>query len=84
MLIEKNLKEALDDYAKGKQVTVLWTKEDGSMDARLLSDLLDQKENHFLVDVPAYKNPEFEQAVSDMIEEKQEEEVIPPSKRRIR
>mgnify|MGYP001501657982 CR=1 FL=1 len=30
MLIEKTLKEALADYIKGKPVTVLWTKEDGS------------------------------------------------------
>lgn len=28
MLIEKNLKEALADYIKGKPVTVLWTKDD--------------------------------------------------------
>ena len=63
MLIEKNLKEALADYIKGKPVTVLWTKDDGSMDVRLLSDILDQEENHFLVNVPAYHNPEFAQAV---------------------
>ena len=66
MLIEKNLKEALADYIKGKPVTVLWTKDDGSMDVRLLSDILDQEENHFLVNVPAYHNPEFAQAVAEM------------------
>lgn len=53
MLIEKTLKEALADYIKGKPVTVLWTRDDGSMDARLLSDILEQEENHFLVNVPA-------------------------------
>lgn len=70
MLIEKNLKEALADYIKGKPVTVLWTKDDGSMDVRLLSDILEQEENHFLVNVPAYHNPEFAQAVAEMVEQK--------------
>ena len=70
MLIEKNLKEALADYIKGKPVTVLWTRDDGSMDARLLSDILEQEENHFLVNVPAYHNPEFAQAVAEMVEQK--------------
>ena len=71
MLIEKNLKEALADYIKGKPVTVLWTKDDGSMDVRLLSDILKQEENHFLVNVPAYHNPEFAQAVAEMVEQKE-------------
>lgn len=70
MLIEKNLKEALADYIKGKPVTVLWTKDDGSMDVRLLSDILEQEENHFLVNVPGYHNPEFAQAVAEMVEQK--------------
>ena len=70
MLIEKTLKEALADYIKGKPVTVLWTRDDGSMDARLLSDNLEQEENHFLVNVPAYHNPEFAQAVAEMVERK--------------
>lgn len=70
MLIEKTLKEALADYIKGKPVTVLWTKDDGSMDVRLLSDILEQEENHFLVNVPAYHNPEFAQAVAEMVDQK--------------
>ena len=70
MLIEKNLKEALADYIKGKPVTVLWTRDDGSMDVRLLSDILEQEENHFLVNVPAYHNPEFAQAVAEMVDQK--------------
>lgn len=70
MLIEKNLKEALADYIKGKPVTVLWTKDDGSMDVRLLSDILEQEENHFLVNVPGYHNPEFAQAVAEMVDQK--------------
>ena len=70
MLIEKTLKEALADYIKGKPVTVLWTKDDGSMDVRLLSDILEQEENHFLVNVPGYHNPEFAQEVAEMVDQK--------------
>ena len=66
MLVEKNLKEALEYYIKGKPVTALWMGEDGSMNAMLLSNILDQPENHFLVDVPAAVNPDFEQAVQEM------------------
>ena len=84
MLVEKNLKEALEYYIKGKPVTALWMGEDGSMNAMLLSDILDQPENHFLVDVPAVVNPDFEQAVQDMVEPDQNEndaegdEQLPP------
>lgn len=68
MLVEKNLKEALEYHIKGKPVTALWIGEDGSMNAMPLSDILDQPENHFLVDVPAVVNPDFEQVVQDMTE----------------
>lgn len=78
MLVEKNLKEALEYYIKGKPVTALWMGEDGSMNAMPLSDILDQPENHFLVDVPAVVNPDFEQAVQDMIkvDQVEPEEII--------
>ncbi len=33
-----------------------------------LSDIPDRPENHFLVDVPAVVNPDFEQAVQEMTE----------------
>lgn len=84
MLVEKNLKEALEYYIKGKPVTALWIGEDGGMNAMPLSDILDQPENHFLVDVPAVVNPDFEQAVQDMVEPDQNEndaegdEQLPP------
>lgn len=66
MLVEKNLKEALEYYIKGKPVTALWIGEDGDMNAMPLSDILDQPKKHFLVDVPAAVNPDFEQAVQEM------------------
>ena len=44
MLVEKNSKEALEYYIKGKPVTALWIGEDGGMNAMPLSDILDQPE----------------------------------------
>lgn len=73
MYIEKSLKEALEDYMLGRPVTVLWTGNDGGMNAMRLSDLLEQEENHYLVNVPAVANPEFEQAVREMEESVQPE-----------
>ena len=34
MLVEKNLKEALEYYIKGKPVTALWIGEDGGMNEK--------------------------------------------------
>ena len=73
MYIEKAMKEALSDYLMGRSVNVMWTKNDGNLDIMRLSDLLEQEENHFLVDVPAVANPEFEQAVREMEESAQPE-----------
>lgn len=73
MYIEKSLKEALEDYMLGRPVTVLWTGNDGGMNAMKLSDLLEQEENHYLVNVPAVANPEFERAVREMEESAQPE-----------
>ena len=73
MYIEKSLKEALEDYMLGRPVTVLWTGNDGGMNAMRLSDLLEQEENHYLVNVPAVANPEFEQEVREMEESAQPE-----------
>lgn len=73
MYIEKSLKEALEDYMLGRPVTVLWTGNDGGMNAMKLSDLLEQEENHYLVNVPAEANPEFERAVQKMEESVQPE-----------
>lgn len=60
MLVEKKLSEALKDYDKGKKVIVMTVMCDGSMSCDLLEDLFGNTETHFLVDVPAYKNPEYE------------------------
>lgn len=76
MLVEKSVKEALMDYAKGRKVVVLQCSEDGKMDANLLSDFLEYDNNKYLVDVPAVVNPEFEAAVQDMMKGS---EVITPT-----
>ena len=66
MLVEKQLSEALKDYDQGKKVIVMTVMCDGSMSCDLLEDLFGNTETHFLVDVPAYRNPEFEAAVHAM------------------
>lgn len=67
MLVEKSVKEALMDYAKGRKVVVLQCDEKGRIDANLLSDFLEEENNKYLVDVPAVIDPEFEAAVQDMM-----------------
>lgn len=80
MLVEKSLKEALKYFINGKPVTVLYIGEDGGMDARKLEDTLNQKENHFLVDVPAIENPEFAKALADMVEAGKRQRPVPEIK----
>lgn len=77
MLIEKSLMDALQEFIKGKPVTVLWQGEDGGMQVSMLSELLDQEENHYLVNVPVMENPEFPKAKEDALPRK-EEKSCPP------
>ena len=65
MLVEKSVREALVDYAKGRKVVVLQFDAKGRIDANLLSDFFEDENNKYLVDVPAVVNPEFEAAVQD-------------------
>lgn len=67
MLVEKSVKEALMDYAKGRKVVVLQFDAKGRIDANLLSDFFEDENNKYLVDVPAVIDPEFESAVQDMM-----------------
>lgn len=78
MLIEKDVKSALEDYVKGRKVTVLTVEDSGKMDAGLLFDFLENKDFHFLVDVPAYENPDFSAAVRDMTNSLPGRKVQPP------
>lgn len=71
MLTGVNFKKAIDYYKKGKEVIVLdrnslGKNEKSGYDTFSFSEL--GKNLDFLVDVPAVPNPEFEQAVQDMVE----------------
>lgn len=66
MLVEKSIKGALNDYAKGRKVVVLQFDAKGRIDANLLSDFFEDENNKYLVDVPACNNPDFEAAVQEM------------------
>ena len=72
MLTEMSLKEALKYFMKGRKVLVLDEYDDKSISAERIEDCL-PKEAKYLVDVPAVPNPEFEQAVQDMVEPDQNE-----------
>ncbi|WP_101696155.1 hypothetical protein [Dorea phocaeensis] len=78
MLIEKSLMDALREFIKGKPVTVLWQGEDGGMQVSMLSELLDQEENHYLVNVPVMENPEFPKVEEDALPRKEEKSCPPP------
>ena len=82
-----NFEKAIDYYKKGKEVIVLdrnslGKNEKSGYDTFSFSEL--GKNLDFLVDVPAVPNPEFEQAVLDMVEPDQNEndaerdEQLPP------
>ena len=68
---------------KGRKVLVLNEYDDKSISAERIEDCL-PKEAKYLVDVPAVPNPEFGQAVQDMVEPDQNEndtegdEQLPP------
>ena len=72
MLTEMSLKEALKYFMKGRKVLVLNEYDDKSISAERIEDCL-PKEAKYLVDVPAVPNPEFGQAVQDMVEPDQNE-----------
>mgnify|MGYP000123193705 FL=1 len=67
MYTEMSLKEALKYFMKGGKVLVLNEYDDKSISAERIEDCL-PKEAKYLVDVPAVPNPEFEQAVREMVE----------------
>lgn len=88
-----NFKKAIDYYKKGKEVIVLDRNTLGKngksgYDTFTFSELGENLD--FLVDVPAVPNPEFEQAVQDMVEPDQNEndtegdEQLPPQTNRRR
>lgn len=79
MLVEKKLSEALKDFDNGKAVLVLTTMVDGSVCCDRLEDLFPE-DTHFLVNVPAYANPEFEAAAQNMVHRKKVEDDNPENK----
>lgn len=74
MLTEKSRNKALEAFLKGRKVIVMTVFEDGSIAAEKLEDMLMTEDSHYLVDVPAVENPEFKQAVADMIQADPEQE----------
>lgn len=85
MLTGVNFEQAIDYWKKGREVIVIdrYSKnESGGYDNFPFEELFRNVE--LLADVPAVENPEFKQAVADMIspdqnqEEPSEEKISPP------
>lgn len=74
MLTEKSRNKALEAFLKGRKVIVMTVFDDGSIAAERLEDILMTEDRHYLVDVPAVENPEFGQAVADMVQSDQKQE----------
>lgn len=73
MLTERSRNKALEDFLKGRKVIVITVFDDGSIAADKLEDILMTEDVHYLADVPAVENPEFAQAVADMVQAGQKE-----------
>lgn len=74
MLTERSRDKALEAFLKGRKVIVLSVYDDGSITSERLEDMLPTEDIHYLVDVPAVENPEFKQAVADMVQSGQKQE----------
>lgn len=66
MLVERPVMKALQDYLKGKKVVVIAEYVDGSIELMKMEEFLPQDGFHYLVDVPAAPDPDFESAVQEM------------------
>lgn len=73
MLTERSRNKALEDFLKGRKVIVITVFNDGSIAADKLEDILMTEDVHYLADVPTVENPEFAQAVADMVQAGQKE-----------
>ena len=67
MLVEKSSAEAIKAFLSGRKVNVLTEFEDGSMAVESIEAILSEEDTRYLVDVPAVEDPEFRQAVEDMV-----------------
>ena len=84
MLVENTREEALKAFLNGRKVRVYCEYDDGSMDVQKLEDMLPEEDFHYLIDVPAYANPELEQVMPLVVSTRhqgQGEQVPPPSEK---
>ena len=64
---------ALEAFLKGGKVLVLTEFDDGSVAIQRLEELLPEDTRYLVDAVPAVENPEFKQAIEEMVEQKTEE-----------
>ena len=79
---------ALEAFLKGQKVLMLTEFDDDSLDIQRLEELLPEDARYLVDAVPAVENPEFKQAIEEMVEQKTEElteeSIAPPQMRQRR
>lgn len=68
---------ALEAFLKGQKVLVLMELDDGSVVTQRLEELLPEDARYLVDAVPAVENPEFKQAVEEMMEQELENSIEP-------
>ena len=72
-ITERSRSGALEAFLKGQKVLMLTEFDDDSLGIQRLEELLPEDARYLVDAVPAVENPEFKQAVEEMVEQKTEE-----------
>ena len=89
-ITERSRSGALEAFLKGQKVLMLTEFDDDSLSIQRLEELLPEDARYLVDAVPAAENPEFKQAIEEMVEQKTEElteeSIAPPqmSQRRLK
>ena len=68
---------ALEAFLKGQKVLMLTEFDDDSLGIQRLEELLPEDARYLVDAVPAVENPEFKQAVEEMMEQESEHSIEP-------
>lgn len=72
-ITERSRSGALEAFLKGQKVLMLTEFDDDSLSIQRLEELLPEDARYLVDAVPAVENPEFKQAIEEMVEQKTEE-----------
>lgn len=72
-ITERSRSGALEAFLKGQKVLMLTEYDNGGLAIEKLEELLPEDARYLVDAVPAVENPEFKQAIEEMVEQKTEE-----------